>query len=234
MTLKIAIVDDDELFRQKIETIIRENIHGKLFLKTYSRPENLLDGEEAKFDIYILDIEMPGMNGVELSYRIRQKDKRGEIIFLTSYQKYAIQGYTARAYAYLLKEETENKLLPVIEKVAEAIREKSRKVYVIETSSSLEKLVFDEIIYIYKDSKNCVFVTENGEKNQRISLENVYQTISSEEFIYVDKGKIVNIHHVKKVIKDTLYMSNADEIVISRSNIKKVKAAVKMYWSGQM
>ena len=156
MTLKIAIVDDDELFRQKIETIIRENIHGKLFLKTYSRPENLLDGEEAKFDIYILDIEMPGMNGVELSYRIRQKDKRGEIIFLTSYQKYAIQGYTARAYAYLLKEETENKLLPVIEKVAEAIREKSRKVYVIETSSSLEKLVFDEIIYIYKDSKNCV------------------------------------------------------------------------------
>jgi len=67
-----------------------------------------------------------------------------------------------------------------------------------------------------------------------VSLENVYQTISSDEFVYVDKGKIANVHHVKKVIKDTLYMSNADEIVISRSNIKKVKAAVKMYWSGQM
>lgn len=234
MTLKIAIVDDDEMFRQKIENTISENIQGKLILKTYSRPENLLNDEVNKFDIYILDIEMPGMNGVELSHRIRQKDKRGEIIFLTSYKKYAIQGYTARAYAYLLKEEAENKLLPVIEKLAEAIGEKSRKVYVIETSSSLEKLVFDEIIYIYKGSKNCVFVTENGEKNQRISLENVYQTISSDEFVYVDKGKIVNIHHVKKVIKDTLYMSNGDEIVISRSNIKKVKSAVKMYWSGQM
>jgi len=234
MTLKIAIVDDDELFRQKIETIIRENIQGKLFLKTYSRPENLLDGEEAKFDIYILDIEMPGMNGVELSYRIRQKDKRGEIIFLTSYQKYAIQGYTARAYAYLLKEKMEDELIPVIKKLESFVRERNQKIYVIETSSSLEKLSFDEIIYIYKDTKNCVFVTENGEKIQRVSLENVYQTISSDEFVYVDKGKIANVHHVKKVIKDTLYMSNNDEIVISRSNIKKVKSAVKMYWSGQM
>lgn len=63
----------------------------------------------------------------------------------------------------------------------------------IETSSSLEKLIFDEIIYIYKDTKNCVFVTENGEKIQRVSLENVYQTISSDEFVYVDKGKICSV-----------------------------------------
>lgn len=127
MTLKIAIVDDDELFRQKIETIIRENIQGKLFLKTYSRPENLLDGEETKYNIYILDIEMPGMNGVELSHSIRQKDKRGEIIFLTFYQKYAIQGYTVRAYAYLLKEKMEDELMTVIKKLESFVRERIRK-----------------------------------------------------------------------------------------------------------
>lgn len=234
MTLKIAIVDDDEVFRQKIETIIRENMQGKLFLKTYSRPDNLLEDEVIRFDIYILDIEMPGMNGVELSHHIRQRDKRGEIIFLTSYQKYAIQGYTARAYAYLMKEKMEDELVPVIKKLESSVRERSQKIYVIETSNNLEKLVFDEIICIYKDTKNCVFVTGNGEKIQRVSLEKVFQTISSDEFIYVDKGKIANIHHVKKVIKDTLHMSNGDEIIISRSNIKKVKDAVKLYWSGQM
>ena len=234
MTLKIAIVDDDEMFRQKIETTIRDNMQGKLFLKTYSRPYNLLEDDVTRFDIYILDIEMPGMNGVELSHRIRQRDKRGEIIFLTSFQKYAIQGYTARAYAYLMKEKMEEELMPVIKKLESSARERSQKIYMIETSSSLEKMIFDEIIYIYKDKKNCVFVTENGEKMQRVSLENVYQTINSDEFVYVDKGKIANIHHVKKVIKETLHMSNGDEIVISRSNIKKVKDAVKMYWSGQM
>lgn len=234
MTLKIAIVDDDEMFRQKIETTIRENIQGKIFLKTFSRPENMLEDEVTKFDIYILDIEMPSMNGVELSHRIRQRDKRGEIIFLTSYQKYAIQGYTARAYAYLMKEKMEEELMPVIKKLESIIKERSQKIYVIETSSSLEKMFFDEIIYIYKDTKNCIFVTENGKKIQRMSLENVYQTINSADFLYVDKGKIVNIHHVKKLVKDTLYMSNSDEIVISRSNIKKVKNTVKLYWSGQM
>lgn len=234
MTFKIAIVDDDEIFRQKIETTIRENMQGKLFLKAYSRPDNLLEDEVTKFDIYILDIEMPGMNGVELSHRIRQRDKRGEIIFLTSFQKYAIQGYTARAYAYLMKEKMEEELMPVIKKLESSVRERNQKNYVIETNSSLEKIVFDEIIYIYKDTKNCVFVTENGEKIQRVSLENVYQTMNSDEFVYVDKGKIANIHHVKKVIKDTLHMSNGNEIVISRSNIKKVKEAVKLYWSGQM
>lgn len=234
MTLRIAIVDDDEIFRGKIETIIRENIQSKLLLKSYSKPENLLDDEESKFDIYILDVEMPEMNGVELSHHIRQKDKRGEIVFLTSYQKYAIQGYTARAYAYLLKEEMEGTLVPTLKKMEDSVKVRNQKNYVIETNNSLEKIVYDEIIYVYKETKNSIFVTESGEKRQRISLENVYKQLESEEFVYVDKGKIVNIQNVRRLMKDTLYMSNGDEVVISRSNIKKVKDAVKAYWNGQM
>ena len=62
MTLKIAIVDDDEMFRQKIENTIRENIQGKFILKTYSRPENLLNDEVlqgtctiAPFGVWVLE-----------------------------------------------------------------------------------------------------------------------------------------------------------------------------------
>lgn len=234
MILKIAIVDDNEIFRKKIETIINQNIQGKVFLKLYSKPDNLLEDVDSRFDVYILDIEMPGMNGLELSHRIRQKGRTGEIVFLTSYKKYAIQGYVARAYAYLLKEDMDRLLPGLLGNLYEVIRVRSQKCYVIETSNYLEKLTYDEIIYIYKDGKNSIFVTGNRNISQRISLESVYQKLNASEFIYVDKGKIVNIQNVKKLVKDILYMNDENEIIISRSNIKKVKLAVRTYWNEQM
>ena len=234
MKIKVAIVDDNEILRGQISDIVKTGLREKVLLCGYSKAENLLEDMESGFDIYILDIEMPGMNGLELAQKIRQKDRNNYIIFVTSYDRYAIQGYRTRAYAYVLKEEMEHVLPDLLKELERILHDREQQFYLIETSTNLIKLLYDDILYIYKEEKNSVFVTENGEEHQRLSLEKVYHNISSDEFVYADKGRIVNVHNVKKVVKDKLYMTNGDEIMISRSNMKKVKLAVKAYWKKQM
>ena len=103
MTLKIAIVDDDEMFRQKIETIIRQNMQGKLFLKTYSRPDNLLEDDVTRFDIYILDIEMPGIDGIYTGNELKQENPNIIIIVITAFAEYLDEAMRFHVFRYLSK-----------------------------------------------------------------------------------------------------------------------------------
>lgn len=89
----------------------------------------------------------------------------------------------------------------------------------------------NEILHISKDEKNCIFVTKDGEYRERVSLGEVFQKLDDHEFTYIDKGQIVNITNIERIAQETVYMENNIKLSISRSNIKKVKNAVKKYWS---
>lgn len=235
MKLKVAIVDDNDILRKNAEDVVRKTIpEGQLELKTYTKGEGLLFDMEENADIYILDVEMPGINGIELAKEIRKKDKSGEIIFLTAYAKYAVYGYESHAYSYILKDEMDSKLSAVLGQIYDEMCENRQKHYIIETSSRFEKIPMKEILYISKEEKNCIFMTREGEYRERTSLGEVYQKLSQEEFIYIDKGQIVNIPNIERIVQETIYMGEDIKLTISRANTKKVKNAVKKYWSGKI
>lgn len=232
MKLKVAIVDDNDTLRKNTEGLVRKTIPGVLLdLKTYTKGEGLLFELEEDMDIYILDVEMPGINGIELAKEIRKRDKNGEIIFLTAYEKYAVLGYETHAYSYILKDKMESKFPEILRQVYEKICSERQAFYIIETNSRFEKILMSEILYISKEEKNCVFITENGEYRERISLGEVFKKLNEEEFIYIDKGQIVNLKNIDRIVQETICMGENIKLTISRSNIKKVKSAVRKYWS---
>lgn len=232
MRLRVALVDDNDILRMHIEELVRKSIpESQLELMAYTKGESLLFNIEEEKDIYILDVEMPGINGIDLAKEIREKDKNCEIIFLTAYSQYALQGYETHAYSYILKDEMDTKLPKILRQIYEKICDSQRQYYIIETNSRFEKILMNEILYISKDEKNCIFVTKDGEYRERVSLGEVFQKLDDHEFIYIDKGQIVNITNIERIAQETVYMENNIKLAISRSNIKKVKNAVKKYWS---
>ena len=108
---RIAIVDDDYMVRESTKAVIERNFKEENFqvecFSTFSQLQSELPQE--LFTVYILDIELPDGNGLELAKEIRKIQERAYIVFLTAYEKYALSGYEVRAFHYIIKENMEKK-----------------------------------------------------------------------------------------------------------------------------
>lgn len=91
-----------------------------------------------------------------------------------------------------------------------------------------------DIYYLYKEGKNVVFQTRNGESSVRKTLSEVYEDLPEEEFIYVDRSFIVNVQHVMKLKNKELYMSNGERVPVSKPQLDRVKTEINAYWKSHI
>ena len=108
--MKVICVDDEELILRHTLKLL-EDIKGVEDAKGFNGAEAALDYlRDNSADVAILDIDMPGMNGITLAERIKKKDPDTAIIFLTGYSEYAVEAFSIRASGYLLKPVSKKKL----------------------------------------------------------------------------------------------------------------------------
>lgn len=133
--LKIAVLDDEQIFYESIKKKIYsfyEKVHLAVSVDCYSSGKALLyEVDDGKYyDIYLLDIDLPDMSGIDLGRILREKSPYCYIVFLTAYPQYAIEGYSAKAYQYILKDEWEKKLDMTLKNIQKEIQ--SRMDHLIE------------------------------------------------------------------------------------------------------
>lgn len=232
--LRIAIVDDEESFLEILEKKILElGLLDKTDeIKKYNSAEQFLFeyDENRGFDICLLDIEMSGCNGIELGKKIRSWHETTVIIYITAYARFAVEAYDAHAYHYILKSRISNKLPLVLQEVFNRMGKRREEYYVIETASRVEKICLEDIIYIYKQKKYCMFETKKGSYRERKTLTDLLYALQDKNFTLIDQGVIVNIARVDRVLKNELLMQNGETLGISRSNVKRVKQEIGDYW----
>lgn len=130
--IRLLIADDEVIERKVLYKTLEKNLGDqcRIFQAENGR-EALQIYEKEKIQIAVLDIEMPGINGIEAAQRIREKDKDCCIIFLTAYDEfsYAKKAITVRALDYLLKPYDEQELMLVVEEAVRLAceREKNRE-----------------------------------------------------------------------------------------------------------
>ena len=234
---RIAIVDDSKDITEIVRAHVKRQaanagMDQEVMVRTYTKPRSLLEEMQGgmKFHIFILDMEMPEINGVELSDRIREIQSKGYIIFLTCHASFAPQGYEKGAYQYVLKPDMERRLPHVLDSVLAECKREMTEYYQITNQHRIERMRCSEIIYVKKDGKNCTLFTERSQHFDRKTLDQVRQVLSRVGFIAIDRGRIVNIEHIRKIEKNEVHMDNGEVLEISRSNIKKVKNMVTEYW----
>lgn len=225
---RIAIVDDQIDYLKEISQFI-----AKLYFKngisctidTFPRAQLLLYEieESIYYDIYLLDIEMPEVNGLVLAERIRSIDSEGYIIFVTSHLKFLINGYDYFAYQYIPKNTLKQKLVPTLISLQKRLEIDKEKYYQICTNHRYEKILYKDIYYVYKEEKNAIFVTVNGNISMRETLKNIYRDLEKNEFLLIDRGYIVNIVHIMRLYKNTIYLRNNQSLKVSRTYAEQVK-----------
>lgn len=106
--MRIAICDDEKACREEVTPLVKEYIQQSglaMDLTVYENGTDLLEDARriGSFDIYILDILMPLLNGIDLGIQLRELDTDSKIFYLTSSPDYSIRAFKAKAWEYLLK-----------------------------------------------------------------------------------------------------------------------------------
>ncbi len=234
--LHIAVCDDDRNAVQTHKQIAKRCLaqcKSAGEISVYTDSANLLyditeDG--FFFDLILLDIEMPGGSGMELAQKIKPYLPHGKIIFITSHIEYAIDAFELAIFRYVPKDDIDTRLPAAIMDAVKLIMLEEGKVYTIRTNSRLEKIPYKEIYYIQRDGKNAGIATAAGVSKVRKSLQQVYEELGAEEFIYIDRGCIVNMIHIMQIKDGMAVLKNGVSLPVSRSHLQEVKEQINTYW----
>lgn len=238
--LHIAICDDDTKIASQIED------YADRFFRThcvdtktqvYQSGENLLydlrDG--IYYDLLLLDIEMPGVDGMELAKSIHEDMPSARIIFITSHLEYAIEAYEFSVFRYIPKNRIEEKLSAALEDFYKLYRLERNEFYTIQVKNNIKQIAYRDILYILKDGKYAVFHLADGEtKSVRRTLAQVFEEISKEYFCFADRGCIVNLANVVGMDEYGILLPGNQHIAISKANIPEFKATMLRFWGKQI
>lgn len=233
--LRIAVLDDEKTYIEKIERITEIamfQLGMEYEMKCFTEVENFLAclQERVYFDIYLLDVEMPLMNGLEVARHIRREFTEPIIIYVTNHEDYAIEAFEVNAYRYIPKRFLEEKLPEAYQALAGKNRARGEKVFTITTATSVERIPFREIYYLKKEGKYVFFVHQRGQNKVRMTLAEAMEQLDSSEFLTVDRSYVVNMNHVISLKRQLVTLKDGSILPVSKPRFQLVKQEIVKYW----
>ncbi len=239
--IRIAICDDDKDSVGLHEDIVKRSLQTcgiGYEIATYTQSSNLLydiTDDSFFYDLILLDIEMPGVTGMEISGRIKPYLPNVKIIFVTSHIEYAIDAFELSIFRYVPKNNLDNKLATAVVDAAKLIELETDREYVIQAAGRMEKIPYKDIFYVQRDGgKNSMIVSSIGTSKVRKSLQQVFEELNTPEFIFIDRGYIVNIIQVMKISDGMAYLKSGETLPISRSHLQEVKQQINKFWGAHI
>lgn len=219
---KIAIVEDNEAAADKLKGFLErfgsEN-EENFEITVFKEAVGFLDGYRQIYDMVFMDIELPGINGLEAARRMRMVDRKITLIFVTNMARFAVKGYEVDAADYLVKPvhygDFELKLRRIITRHKEA----DEAILVVRQSGFL-RLLLREIRYVEVRGHKLIFHTETGEVTGGGTLLKTEEKLQGKGFLRCNKCYLVNQRHIVAVDGYTLLMTGGEEIQISRPRKK--------------
>lgn len=235
--LRICICDDrsedNKILQEYAEAFSKEHPEFPLKADAFTSPYELLQavGDRGGYDIYLLDIIMPKLSGIEIAERIRARGERAEILFLTISREYAIEAFGVKASGYLMKpvkrRELEEALLHCIHNLAP----KENPAILLKTRKGMRKVQIREIVTIesFNHSRICTLV--NGTSIETpATLTSLYEQLSRYPGFFVPhRAYIVNLDYICGLTSTELLLTDGRRIPVSRNIYPKLKATYLDY-----
>ncbi len=223
--IKIAIVENEQTQIEIIFEMIKKycNTNDIQFdILSFNNGYDFLENDISTFDLFFMDIDMPGINGMETSAKIRSKGITTPLIFVTNLPQFAIDGYKVQALDFILKPMTYADFSLAMKRALVLINQDKIGDFILNIHGSLIKFKQEEILYIDMIKHDVNLHLSNGEiKVFRSSLNKIEPLLNDKIYLKCNSGCIVNLNKVKRIEKDILIMENDDHITISRSRKKE-------------
>jgi two-component system response regulator LytT len=255
-TISALVIDDEKLASDELLYLLKDFPEIEVVATGTNGIEAVGLIEQLEPDLVFLDVQMPGMDGLTVIRRLREKDvPLPYFILATAYDQYAIEAFTLEAMDYLLKPVEKERLALTIERARRTIAEKARSLQpdapapapaprpVLQRTKLLVKsnnrnFIVDanDVIYATIDDGLITIVSTGveGQSNYR-TIEELQSNLDPEVFWRVHRSFLVNINRIKEVIpwfKSSFQLRMDDkrqtEIPVSRVQTKRLRALLKL------
>jgi two-component system response regulator LytT len=151
--IRALLVDDESPARSELRFLLAEHDDVEVVGEAASAQEALALARDLRYDVVFLDIEMPGVTGVEAAPLVRERREPPAVVFVTAHAHYAVDAFAVEAFDYLLKPVDPERLARVIERLRERTSENVAPVEKIPVvaGGGTELLDFDQVHYVQAD-----------------------------------------------------------------------------------
>ena len=233
--MKIALCDDDE----------RELSNIRSLLDSYQKPRNIsltykeyhssfelaLQASKERFDLYLLDILMPHMTGMQLAREIRTFDHAADIIFLTTSSDFAVESYTVKATNYLMKPVPADAFFAAMDDIIRAKAQEQEPFLVLKSRIGVHKVHLSELVYVEAQNRKVIYYTSGGEQIVCTALfssvcDNLLQ---HREFIQVHRSFLVNMNYIRSIGAIDMYLHNGKSIPLAQRRVTDIKNIISLF-----
>ena len=223
--LRIYLCDDQEEHIQQIcDNFSAVSKEYPLQITSFLSPANLLEQlkkqseqNDAMPELVLLDIEMSEVDGISLGKEIKQAFPDIYLVFITAYEEYAIQGYEANAFRYLLKPVTAKHIIKLLTDLNN--EQNKRKKIMTKTRDGECFLHVQDIIHICAEDKYAVIYTQSKHYVSDCSLKDYEEQLTPYGFFRIHRKHLINMYHHKAIKGSDIVLSNGISLPISKRKI---------------
>lgn len=167
-------------------------------------------------DILFLDIDMPGMNGMELARLLEKEGKKPILIFLTALEEYVYEAFEVEAFGYLLKPVEEDKLTKVFRRAIKKATEAKREDYILVKSlGEVHRIAVSDILYVENQARKLIFHTKAGVYSCYAKMEDYVKQLPP-YFFRCHRGYLISLGEVVSYDRNSVRLSNQECVLMAR------------------
>lgn len=235
--LRIGICDDDEQDIDQIKGLAvcfsEEHPETPVQIQAYKSPYDLLDDIEKTggFDLYLLDVVMPCMTGVDLARQIRKRKERAEILFLTVSKEYAVEAFSVKASGYLIKPVEKSDFSDAMLECIRRLSPDNNPSLLLKSKNGIHRVLVREVVYVESFNHNQLCALSDGStlKLTATLTELMKELEEYPSFIRPHRAYIVNMDFIRKLTAYEMLLTNGKRIPVPQSSYGKLKNAYLDY-----
>lgn len=229
--MRIVICDDDERELSRLSELIAEYqaSRGKdMDCHMYGNGTDFLcETGSGEYDLVLLDVLMPGVNGMQAARELRKRDKNVRIILLSAAPEFAVESYSVGAYHYLLKPADKDLLFELLDRVEGELAVQSGQGFLLRNREGVVRIAFAALAYVEVINKTIFCHMADGVTYETNGALKEFEEnfAGREDFVKTHRSYLVNLSCVRAIDANYAVTQNGERIPISRLRHKSVQDA---------
>lgn len=235
MIVSVAIVEDvpvtAEQFRKFFRRLTEETPEYEFRISSFGTADAFLANYQPIYDLVMMDIELPGTNGMDASFTLRQMDTSVALMFVTNMAQFAVRGYEVDAFDFVVKPVTYPNFKLKLQRILQKLSRRATKAILISQPEGTRRLLPSEIVYIEVSGHEVCYHTSCGVFQAYGTLKAVEQALDGLPFARCNNCYLVHLAYVVGVEEDDVLL-RTERLHISRARKKAFLQALNNYLGG--